>query len=328
LQLLFINQQLLSWQVNFWRTIFPICTAESHGPLSRRRSKIGRSGKHSGPDLEKEINSAIKTRGEIMAGFMDILGSMMQQGMSQSSGSRMSSGFGAGTSGGSLSDIMDGLSRMMGSNQAGQSAQTGAGGGLGGVLGDVLNSIGNNRATAGGLGALVGAILGGGGSSARGAIGGGSLALLASLAFSALKKAGQQPQQPPKALFEPKTPAEKEALEQDAEKIVKAMINAAKADGQIDETEIQRILGKLEKDGLTEEEKRFFKREAEKPMDLDAVIRSAEGRPELAAQLYTASLLAIEVDSEAEKKYMQQLARGLGLDQQVTGHIESFLGMA
>ncbi|MGW8194127.1 MAG: tellurite resistance TerB family protein [Desulforhopalus sp.] len=263
-----------------------------------------------------------------MAGFMDILGTLMQQGMSQSSGTRMSSAFGAGTSGGSLSDIMDGLSKMMGGTKAGHPAQAGTTGGLGGMLGDVLNNIGNNRAATGGLGALVGAILGGGGSSARGAVGGGSLALLASLAFSALKKAGQQPQQPPKALVEPETPEEKESLERDAEKIVKAMINAAKADGRIDETEVQKIVGKLEKDGLTEEEKRFFEREAKKPMDLDAVVRSAEGRPQLAAQIYTASLLAIEVDTEAEKQYMQQLASGLGLNRQVTGNIESFLGMA
>lgn len=191
----------------------------------------------------------------------------------------------------------------------------------------MLNSLGNNKAAAGGLGALVGAMLGGGKSSTRGAIGGGSLAMLASLAFSALKKAGQQPEQPPKALFEPTTPDEKRALEEDAEKIVKAMINAAKADGRIDKTEIQKIVGKLEKDGLTEEEKSFFTREAQKPMDLDAVIRSAGGSPELAAQIYTASLLAIEVDTPAEKQYMQQLAGGLGLNPQVTGNIESFLGM-
>lgn len=262
-----------------------------------------------------------------MAGFMDILGTMVQQGMSQSSGSRMSNALGAGRSGGSLNDIMDSLSQMLGST-AGSRTQAGGAGGLGGVLGDVFSSLGNNKAAAGGLGALVGAMLGGGRSSARGAIGGGGLAMLASLAFSALKKAGQQPQQPPKALFEPKNAQEQQSLEQNAEIIVKAMINAAKADGRIDETEIQKIVGKLEKDGLTEEEKSFFTREAQKPMDLDRVVRSAGGDPAMAAQIYTASLLAIEVDTEAEKQYMQQLATGLGLNPQVTGNIKSFLGMA
>ncbi len=263
-----------------------------------------------------------------MAGFMDILGSMVQQGMSQSSGARMSNALGAGTSGGSLNDIMDSLSQMMGGGQTAQSQPTQAGpGGLGGVLGDVLSSLGNNKAAAGGLGALVGAMLGGGSSSARGAVGGGSLAMLASLAFSALKNAGQAPEAPPRALFEPQNAEEQQTLERDAEAIVKAMINAAKADGQIDDAEVKKIVGKLEKDGLTQEEKIFFRKEVQKPMDLDRVIRSAGGEPEMAAQIYTASLLAIEIDTPAEKLYMQQLASGLGLAPQVTGNIRSFLGL-
>lgn len=113
--------------------------------------------------------------------------------MSQSSVSRMSNALGAGKSGGSPSDIMESLNQTLGGGTTGKPAQAGVEGGLGGVLGDVLSSHGNNKAAAGGLGALVGAMLGGGRSSARGAIGGGGLAMLASLAFSALKKAGQPP---------------------------------------------------------------------------------------------------------------------------------------
>lgn len=260
-----------------------------------------------------------------MAGFMDILGTMVQQGMSQSSGARMSSALGAGKSGGSLDDIIGGLGQMLGGGQSSTSGQAAAGG-LGGVLGEVLGNLGSNKAAVGGLGALAGAVLGGGQSSAKGAVGGGGLAILASMAFSALQKAGQSPQ-PPRALFEPETAVEKDALDKQAEIIVKAMINAAKADNRIDETEIQKIVGKLEKDGLTEEEKNFFVQEAKKPMDLNAVVRSAAGSPEMAAQIYAASLLAIEVDTAAEKRYMQQLASGLGLNSQVTTNIEGYFGM-
>jgi uncharacterized membrane protein YebE (DUF533 family) len=215
---------------------------------------------------------------------------------------------------------------MMGGGGFGQAAQAGAGG-LGGMLGDVLGSLGNNKAALGGLGALAGALLGGGKSSARGAVGGGGLAMLASLAFSALKKAGQAPAQAPRALLEPQTPLEQQALEDDAEIIVKAMINAAKADGKIDQKEIERIVGKLDDDGLTQEEKDFFVTEANKPLDLDGVVASAGNQPEQAAQIYAASLLAIEVDTRAEQAYMQQLASGLGLHPQVASHIERTLGM-
>jgi uncharacterized membrane protein YebE (DUF533 family) len=261
-----------------------------------------------------------------MAGFMDILGTMMQQGMSKSSGSRMTDALGGGKSGGSLNDIMGSLSQMMGGGSSGQATQAGAGG-LGGMLGDVLGSLGNNKAALGGLGALAGALLGGGKSSARGAVGGGGLAMLASLAFSALKKAGQAPTQAPRALLEPQTPQDQQALEDDAEIIAKAMINAAKADGKIDQQEIERIVGKLDDDGLTQEEKDFFVSEANKPLDLNGVVASAGGQADMAAQIYAASLLVIEVDTRAEQQYMQQLASGLGLHPQVVAHIERTLGV-
>jgi len=171
------------------------------------------------------------------------------------------------------------------------------------------------------------AVLGGGKSASRGAVGGGGLAMLASLAFSALKKAGQAPAQPPRTLLEPQTTQEQQALENDAEIIVKAMINAAKADGKIDQKEIERIVGKLDDDGLTPEEKDFFMTEANKPLDLNSVVASAGNEPEQAAQIYAASLLAIEVDTRAEQTYMQQLASGLGLHPQVASQIERTLGV-
>jgi len=50
-------------------------------------------------------------------------------------------------------------------------------------------------------------------------------------------------------LLEPQTKADQQELEQRAELILKAIINAANADGQIDQKEIQRIAGKLQEAG-------------------------------------------------------------------------------
>ncbi len=279
----------------------------------------------------ESVQNNFLRKGNIMPGFMDILGSMMQHGMSRSTGTRMANAFGAGGGqGGSLTDILGSLTGALGSGQqSGRAMEPASGrlGGLGGVIGDVLGSLGSNKVALGGLGALAGALLGGGRSSARGAIGGGGLAMLASLAIAAMKKAGQTPKAIPRGLFEPQTHEEEQALDQDAKIIVKAMINAAKADGRIDDNEIKKIVGKLQEDGLSEEEKEFFMTEANKPMDIDAVIASAAGQPEMAAQIYSASLLAIEVDTPAEKQYMDQLARGLGLDSQLINHIHHFLGV-
>lgn len=193
------------------------------------------------------------------------------------------------------------------------------------MLGEVMESLGSNKAALGGLGALGGALLGGGKSSAKGAIGGGALAMLASLALSALKSGGQPAAQIPKERVEPESRELKQKVEEGANILVKAMINAAKADGAIDQAELQKIIGKFEEDGLTQEDKNFFMSESTRPLDIEGVIASAGGRPDIGAQIYAASLLAIEVDTLAEKQYMQQLADGLRLAPETVSYLEQSL---
>ena len=151
--------------------------------------------------------------------------------------------------------------------------------------------------------------------------------MLSSLAFSSLQKAGQPMSRPPRALREPQNEKDTQVLENDAEVIVKAMINAAKADGRIDREEIEKIIGKLQEGGLTAEEQEFFKAEANKPEDLRGVVRAVGGDIELAVEVYAASLLAIEVDTEAERSYLKQLAAELGLNPKITDHIRHTLGV-
>ena len=66
--------------------------------------------------------------------------------------------------------------------------------------------------------------------------------------------------------------------------------------------------------------------EMNKPLDLAGLCAQAAGRPELGAQLYAASLLAVEVDTPAEQAYMDQLAQGLGLVPEVTQRLEAMVG--
>ena len=54
---------------------------------------------------------------------------------------------------------------------------------------------------------------------------------------------------------------------------VRAMINAAKADGRIDELETERLVGAIREDGVSDEEQRFVMEELRKPMDTDAIVR-------------------------------------------------------
>lgn len=247
----------------------------------------------------------------------DLLGAMMQSGMSPSSRQRVKSALG-GESGG-LQERIGGL----------------LGGGdkdPGGLIGEVLKQAGvaaggKQNLALGGLGALAGALLGGGGKSVRGALGGGAMALLGAMAFKALQGSGKGTGQVPVGLLEPQTEADRKELEQDTELVLKAMINAAKADGQIDEEEIHRIVGKLQEAGADAEDQRYVLMEMQKPMETEDLISAVEGRLELAAQVYAASLMAIEVDTQAEKAYLGQLASGLGLTPEVTRNIEQMVGL-
>jgi uncharacterized membrane protein YebE (DUF533 family) len=265
--------------------------------------------------------------------FSDILGTIMQSGMSGSTTSRMQHAMRAGgrSSAGSLEGLLGEDSGMGGA----LSGLTGGakGGGIGGMLQDVLGDAGKtlgggNKLALGGLGALAGSLLGGGGGSVKGAIGGGVMAMLGAMAYSAFKGTGSSgSEEMPVGLRQPENPQQEEELEQGAELVLKAMINAAKADGEIDAAEIQRILGKLEEAGADSEARDFVINEMNKPMDLSNIVAAAKGRPQLAAQIYAASLLAIEVDTPAERHYMQKLADNLDLPPEIASHIEKAVGI-
>ena len=261
--------------------------------------------------------------------FTDILGSVLNQGMSRSSNQRLDNSVNQG----GLGDLLNSVGGALGG------AGSGSGGGLlsslGKIAGAAMNSGpggGSNPMVTGGLGALVGALFGGGGSAAKGAMGGTALAVLGSLAMKALQ--GRMTGGTPTAsaqlmagLRQPENDQEVREVQSIAELTVKAMLNAAKADGQVDRDEIERIVGKLSEDGLSQEEQDFMRDQINRPMDTEGLIRAVPNQ-QVAAQVYAASLLAIEVDTDAERQYLQTLASGLGLDPTVVTQLHGALGVA
>ena len=87
-----------------------------------------------------------------MANFTDLLGGLLQGGLSPSSIARTSSALSGKQGMGGLTDLLGGLGQMM----DGTSRQ--ASSGLGGILGGVLGTLSNNRSAAGSLGALAGVL--------------------------------------------------------------------------------------------------------------------------------------------------------------------------
>jgi len=156
---------------------------------------------------------------------------------------------------------------------------------FGGMLGSVLGGGGGGAAPAaggGGLGGLLGSVLGGGGAA-------------------------------------PEVPQEHQAEANDqATILIRAMVNAAKSDGRLDDSEKQNIVSKLGAD-VSEAEVQFLQQEFAAPLDVAGFARSIPKG--LEQQVYFLSLTSIELDSQKEAEYLGQLAQGMGLDPNVCNEL-------
>lgn len=230
--------------------------------------------------------------------FMDLLGSMVQGSMSSPVQSSRMSNAGSG--------IQDILSSLMGAGQT------------------VKNRVGGDNLAAGGIGALLGALMGGSSSTTANSLGGGMMGLLGMMAYKALKNsmggasASSSLQSQSQSYVQP-TPQQQNS---DAEIILLAMIDAAKADGQVDSDELGKIMNTMKSSGIGQEGMNYVIQKLQGPMETAKIISAVRGRPELAAQVYSASLMSIEVDTEAERKYLDKLAKAMGLTPEVVRNIE------
>ena len=94
--------------------------------------------------------------------------------------------------------------------------------------------------------------------------------------------------------------------------LVRAMIAAARSDGRLDAQESQAIFQRIESLGLDPQAQSLLVAEMGRPVDMDAIVNSASS-PEVAAEIYVASLLAIDVDTAAEQSYLAMLAARLNI---------------
>jgi uncharacterized membrane protein YebE (DUF533 family) len=105
-----------------------------------------------------------------------------------------------------------------------------------------------------------------------------------------------------------------------ARDLLRAMLAAARADGKLDAAESRVLSEHVLRAELGDAERAALYAELEKPVSLDDVAAAAT-TPQRAIELYTASLLAIEVDSAAERGYLALLAARLGLDADLVASI-------
>jgi len=110
--------------------------------------------------------------------------------------------------------------------------------------------------------------------------------------------------------------------EENAKLMIRAMIQAAKADGEIDAAERATILSHLE--DASDEELAFVTAALDAPADVMGL--AAQVGDHAKAQVYSASLMAITVDTDAEKAYLKGLAAALGLDAATVASLHAAAG--
>lgn len=114
------------------------------------------------------------------------------------------------------------------------------------------------------------------------------------------------------------------AAENNAKLMIRAMIQAAKADGEIDKEEQKTIMEALK--GAPKEEIDFVKAELAKPVDVMSLAQDAGEATK--AQVYATSLMAIRVDNPNEIAYLRQLATALGMDDAARDKVHASMGVA
>ena len=195
-------------------------------------------------------------------------------------------------------------------------ASSGGKGGLGellgsGGLGGLLSGAGGGALAASALGLLLG------NKSAR-KYGGqaltyGGLAALGVLAYKAYgnwqANQGTAPQTEPQTIDRVPAPQ----VEQHSQAILKALVAAAKADGHVDERERELIDGELSKLNGDPGLRQWLQAELNKPLDPAEVARAAT-TPEIAAEMYIASLILVDEEHFMERAYPEELAKQLKLD--------------
>lgn len=223
---------------------------------------------------------------------------------------------------------MDQLQGMMGQMQE----QGAAGmGNMQEMMGKMMGALGGGAGGAGGmdLQGMLGGLMGGqqqqeGGEAGGGLLSGAGGAGLAGLLAMAGGAAAASGQGVGGLLDQFNTADAAPEAEEAAGLMLRAMIQAAKADGDIDAAEKAKILETIGEDADAADIA-FVQEQLAAPIDIEGLAAATPEAQKM--QVYSMSLMAIRVDTQAEAAYLDQLAGALGLDQQTVNMLHMQMGV-
>jgi uncharacterized membrane protein YebE (DUF533 family) len=118
------------------------------------------------------------------------------------------------------------------------------------------------------------------------------------------------------------TPADTPEEEQVSGLMIRAMIQAARADGEIDAAEREVLMEAIGE--ADPQETAFIEAQMAAPVDPEALARDVPEGHEL--EIYTASVIAIEPDNRAEARHLDALASALKIDRKTVNAIHDAQG--
>ncbi len=261
-------------------------------------------------------------------GLMDQLGAALRNAQAQGGSVQAAAPSQGQPGGGNL------LDQLMGALRSGQSQ----GGGLGGMFGqaaEVLQKNAGGFAGGAAAGTLAGLLLGtGAGRKIAGTAAQlGGLAAIGGLAYVALRNYQQGKPVVQGTINDvsgmfglgqaaPQGFAEAGGTTEDtAEILLRAMVAAAYADGEMTADERAMIVGQLDAMGLGQAEKSYLDGVLAAPVSMKIIAASCTTE-EMKAQAYIAAQLGMNVDTAAEVKFLRDFAQALGLDGQLVAHLD------
>lgn len=275
------------------------------------------------------------------------VGVMVAKGVGKMMSNRQSSGRTAGTPSGGLGGMLGGLlggqggamgggmgglsGGAAGSRTGGMSGGLGGGSG-GGPAGGLGSLLGGGSGGLGSLGSMLGGRSGAAGAGAAGGLAGGLGGLLEKISGgdTSTRAAGSAPTGGSfgdllnSSLAGESGDRPDAGQEEHAKLLIRAMVNAAKSDGHIDEDEQRRIVEHIG-DEATAEDREFVLAEMRAPLDVDGFVKSVPRGAE--REVYMMSLMGIDLDEEAEARYLDTLREGMGLSESDAEAIHEQLGV-
>jgi len=104
-------------------------------------------------------------------------------------------------------------------------------------------------------------------------------------------------------------------------RMIQTMIAAGHADGTMDDKEEQAVLAKLKGESISQEERMFLLTELHSPKPI-AKLTEGISDPATAKAMYMLAVSAVDIDSEAERNWFDELAARLGISKAVQNFIE------